>query len=260
MQCEEARDLFGAYRDDELSPEERRAVARHLEECRTCGTMLADDERIARSLRQLGRSPAPPHLSSRIVASIERIGATSPPSTGSESNSRPIARDLGGMARYAASLAAACVLSVLATWWLMTVARQDAVIERDVASAHIRSLMQDAQTQVASSDQHTVRPWFAGRADFAPDVKDLTPAGFSLIGGRLDYVADRRVVATVYTRRQHVISVFMWQSSTAAKAIGAPHLTMRNGYNVMGWSRDGITYWAVSDLNAEELREMQRLL
>lgn len=260
MQCDEAHDLLGAYRDKELSPEERRAVARHLEGCRTCSTALADDERIARSLRQLGRSPAPPHLAARIIAGIERSGSTSLASIGSQSKPRTRARDLGSMARYVASLAAACVLSMLATWWLVTGSRQDADIERDVASAHIRSLIQDAQIQVASSDQHTVRPWFAGRADFSPDVKDLSPAGFSLIGGRLDYVADRRVVATVYTRRQHVISVFMWPSSTAVKAIMAPHLTMRNGYNVLGWSRDGTAYWAVSDLNAEELRVMQRLL
>ena len=163
------------------------------------------------------------------------------------------------VARNVAALAACCVLSVLATWWVMTSASQGIDrIARDVAAAHIRSLLQDSPVQVASSDQHTVRPWFAGRADFAPDVKDLAQDGFPLIGGRLDYIAERRVAAAVYKRRLHVINVFMWPSTATADS--APQIDTRNGYNLLSWSRNGVAYWAASDLNADELRQLQRLL
>ena len=125
-------------------------------------------------------------------------------------------------------------------------------------SAHVRSLLQDTPVQIASSDRHTVKPWFTGRVDFAPDVKDLAAEGFPLVGARLDYVDGRRVGALVYKRRLHTINVFMWPS--ASREDTAPRLVVRNGYNALTWSRNGITQWAISDLNAGELRELQSLL
>jgi anti-sigma factor RsiW len=134
----------------------------------------------------------------------------------------------------------------------------DGRMEHDIVNAHIRSLLQDSPVQVASSDQHTVQPWFAGRTDFAPAVKDLAAEGFPLLGGRLDYVADRRVGVIVYKRRLHVINVFMWPAGPANGS--DPQAAVRNGYNLLSWTRNGVSYRAVSDLSSDELRTlMQRL-
>jgi anti-sigma factor RsiW len=181
--------------------------------------------------------------------------AAPPPSWLTRALVRPSVRTF---VKTASALAAACLVSVLSTWWVMDHANRTTLFEREVLNAHLRSLLQDSPVQVASSDQHTVRPWFAGRADFAPAVKNLAAEGFSLVGGRLDYVADRRVSALVYKRRLHVINVFLWPSGATADS--AARISIRNGYNLVSWSQNGVTYWAVSDLNAEELRALQGLL
>ena len=157
-----------------------------------------------------------------------------------------------------AATAAACLVTALITWG--TVARWNAgeIVEREIVSAHVRSLLQETPIQVASSDAHTVKPWFNGRVDFAPDVKDLTAEGFPLIGGRLDYIGERRVSAIVYRRRQHVVNVFMWPAGQSTSP--APRPVVQRGYNLQSWSRSGVTYWAISDLNAGELSQLQSLL
>lgn len=161
-------------------------------------------------------------------------------------------------AQRAAALAAVCILSVSATWWTLDTQNRNGMVERDILNAHLRSLLQDSPVQVVSSDQHTVQPWFAGRTDFAPEIKDLAPAGFPLLGGRLDYVADRRVGVVVYKRRLHIINVFMWPAPTNADR--SPQATMLKGYNLLSWSRNGVSYRAVSDLNIDELRMLGREL
>jgi anti-sigma factor RsiW len=133
-----------------------------------------------------------------------------------------------------------------------------AALEHDVLSAHVRALLQESPVQVAASDQHAVKPWFAGRVDFAPEVKDLTGEGFPLVGGRLDYIGGRRVGALVYKRRLHTIDVFMWPEKGGDEA--SPRLVTLQGYNVLTWHRKDLTFWAISDLNAGELRELQSLL
>jgi anti-sigma factor RsiW len=158
--------------------------------------------------------------------------------------------------RQVAVVLLACVVSASATWWHMQAidARQD--ITRDVLAAHVRSLLQDKTVQVASDNTHNVKPWFAGRIEFTPVVKDLSAEGYQLVGGRLDYVAGRRVAALVYRKRQHQIDVFIWPSGNEA----APKIDTAEGYNVASWSRGGMAFWAISDLNAGELRELPSLL
>jgi anti-sigma factor RsiW len=264
MQCDQARDLLGAYQDEELSREERRGVSLHLETCRACSAQLADNQRISRLVWRHGKTPAPAELAVRIGKALDRAEIETPlaPSKAAE-RIAPVRTPFGAIharsfARRAAALAAVCLVSVLATWHVMDLANRTDGIAREVLNAHLRSLLQDSPVQVATSDQHTVRPWFAGRTDYAPPVKDLAADGFALVGGRLDYVADRRVSALVYKRRLHVINVFMWASPSTADA--APIVTTRNGYSLLAWSQNGATYWAVSDLNLEELRALQRLL
>jgi anti-sigma factor RsiW len=110
---------------------------------------------------------------------------------------------------------------------------------------------------VPSSDQHTVKPWFNGKLSFSPDVKDFSNQGFRLVGGRIEYIADRPVAALVYQRRQHFINLFTWPSPPAPQN-GYGELK-RSGYNIMSWTKDGMTCWAVSDLQAGELEQFAEL-
>jgi anti-sigma factor RsiW len=111
-------------------------------------------------------------------------------------------------------------------------------------------------TDVPSSDQHTVKPWFDGKLDFAPPVKDLRDSGYPLVGGRLDYVSSRPVAALVYSRQKHLINLFVWPASTGA---ASPSATVQNGYHLIHWANRGMTFWAVSDLNEKELLDFASL-
>jgi anti-sigma factor RsiW len=126
-------------------------------------------------------------------------------------------------------------------------------IARDVVTSHVRSLLAEHLTDVASSDRHTVKPWFAGKLDFAPVVVDLSAEGFPLVGGRLDYLEHRTVAALVYGRRKHVINLFIWPSEYGD--IGALQSATTQGFQIARWNEAGTAYWAISDLNSSELRQ-----
>jgi anti-sigma factor RsiW len=261
MQCERVRELLSPYLDGELSAEERRQVAVHLEECHSCSAQLSDFRRIGQTLAEAGREPAPKALAARVRGNLARAAHAEPPPTAALIPKPPSAGAVAlrrGLLRQAAVIAAACVLSALATWLATSSLGQQHRLEQDVLAAHVRSLLQDSPIQVASSDAHTVKPWFAGRIDFSPEVKDLASEGFPLVGGRLDYVGGRRVGAVVYKRRLHIVNVFMWPSASLGDV--APLLVTRNGYNLLTWRRGGVDYWAVSDLNAGDLAQLQALL
>jgi anti-sigma factor RsiW len=131
-------------------------------------------------------------------------------------------------------------------------------LQHDVLAAHMRALLQENPTQVASADTHWIKPWFSGRVDFSPSVSDLSPAGFLLLGARLDYVGDRRVGVLVYRRQHHTIDVFVWPNPAGTP--GAARVVVRQGYTLVTWMRDGLRYSAISDLDAAELKTLQRLL
>jgi anti-sigma factor RsiW len=130
-------------------------------------------------------------------------------------------------------------------------------LAQNIVSSHVRSLIGTHLIDVPSSDQHSVKPWFNGKLDFAPDVKDLAAQGFPLIGGRIDYMANQPVAALIYKRRQHVINLFVWPSTSSVNS--SEELTRKGGYNLIHWDKAGMNYWAVSDLNLSELRQFRTL-
>ena len=158
-----------------------------------------------------------------------------------------------------APLAAAAALVLLAAGWLVGRNGRNAEAElADVVSAHLRSLAPGRLTDVASTDQHTVKPWFAGKLAFSPLVSDQVSQGFPLVGGRVDFVAGQPAAALVYTRRQHVINVF--ELPAEAPLLPLPRTLERRGYHAIRWSSGGLMFWAVSDLNVSELEQLAGFL
>ena len=159
---------------------------------------------------------------------------------------------------FAASVLIAAFIGSGTTLWLAGPS-QDELLPREVIASHVRAQMVASRlTDVASSDAHTVKPWFNGKLDFAPPVLDLTTQGFPLVGGRLDYLTNRPVAALVYRHQQHLIHLFVWPAVDRSNA--APHSLARQGYQIVVWSDAAMHYWAISDLNAEALKSFSRLL
>ena len=153
--------------------------------------------------------------------------------------------------------AVCAVLFFAAALFQTTQVTRNAIVDQVIGN-HVRSLLATHLVDVASSDQHTVKPWFDGKIDFAPPVRDLSTDSFPLIGGRLDYLDGKTVVALVYQRNKHPINLFV--SPASANRDTAPQLITRRGYSLFHWTRHDMEYWAVSDLNQTELRQFADLL
>lgn len=257
MHCERARELLSPYLDAELPAEQQRSMAAHVEGCEACARLAADCRRVGRIIAEGAREPLPATLVPRVRSALAQAAGAGSDGT----QLLPARLGIGWMLsrpglRQAAALAAVCLLTALATWWIVSASTGRDRLAQEIASAHIRSLLQERQTDVASSDMHTVKPWFAGRIDFSPEVR--TGEGLALQGGRVDYIDGRRVAVLVYKRRQHTISVFLWPSPSADAT--PPRSMAQKGYNLLTWSHNGLTRWVITDLNAEELRQLQALL
>jgi anti-sigma factor RsiW len=242
--------LLHGHLDGELDAANSLQFEEHLRTCPTCAGEYQRLLELRATLRQGGlRYRAPDALRTRILGALEPA-STAPPAT---TTTRWWQRLWQGqrlglpVAAFAAGLAVALV-----------VPRQSVDLEQELVSEHVRSLMANHITDVTTSDQHTVKPWFDGRLDFAPPVVDLANEGFALTGGRLDYIAGRAVAALVYKRREHVINLFIWpaeRNGLTAKRTGS---SVNNGYNTLHWSGSAMSFWAISDLNAVELQEFMR--
>jgi anti-sigma factor RsiW len=250
MDSRTARELADAYLDGELAPAARDEFARHLRDHPADRAHVEERARVNAALRgALDRPRAPDDLA-------RRIGAALAPD--SFAHGRPRAGWYRPLV-LAASFASVALVSSLLTWRMLPPDGAPALTVADRAiDGHLRALVSQHLTDVASSDQHTVRPWFNGRIDLAPPVRDLTAAGFPLVGGRVDYLDGRPAAALVYRHRQHVVSLFV-AALDPARPPAAGELR-RQGYQALGWTRDGFAFWAVSDLNFEDLRKLRDVL
>ena len=161
-------------------------------------------------------------------------------------------------ARMAASAAVLVLAAAALTWFLGASGRAMEAELNGVLDAHLRSLVPGHLVDVASTDQHTVKPWFAGKVDFSPPVTDFAAQGFPLVGGRVDVVGGRSVAALVYSRRSHLINVFV--RPLAGSGGWRTDATNRQGINIMGWSANGMHFWILSDVNAQDLSQLRSLL
>jgi len=239
MTCEEAEVLLHALIDGELDAGHTREVEAHVAGCARCAARLA-------AYRDLQQALAGGRLRHAAPASLRTSIERTLPKPAPRASRRAVLK--GFFAGGALSAAAAASIAFI-------VLRQDrdGRILGEAISAHLRSLQAEHLTDVVSSDRHTVKPWFNGKLDLAPPVIDLTAQGFTLIGGRLDYIDGKPVAAIVYRRRVHVINLFVGQDLGAA--VPARRLETVQGFNILRWSEQGMNLLAVSDLGREELEE-----
>jgi anti-sigma factor RsiW len=249
MICLESRELIHAYLDGELDLVRSLDVERHLPTCQACSRM-ARNQQALRSAITTGSFyyQAPADLHQRVRSAVRQVSRT---------EKKPWLVSWRWLSAGVSLVAVAILILALTPTWMRQPA--DDVMTKEVVSAHVRSLMADHIFDVASSDRHTVKPWFNGRLDFSPPVTDLTQQGFALIGGRLDYLDNRPVAALVYRRQQHIINLFIWPSAEALRNAALKGATQQ-GYHLFRWTASGMTYWAVSDLNGGELKEFVGLV
>jgi mycothiol system anti-sigma-R factor len=269
VNCQEITELVDGYLDGELDPVTGQKIEQHLRACHKCEQAYEAHTALAHAIgRGAPYYKAPAELRQRVQSSLrDAIGAKAGRGTGRESHMlgtgpraqrRPLVPEIPWNWL---GLAAAIILAAIVGSNLLPRLRQpttDQFLATQLIASHVRSLMANHLTDVASSDQHTVKPWLDTKLDFAAPVVDLSGEGFPLIGGRLDYLDNHPVAALVYQRRKHFINLFVWpaipDASKAQKAI------TRQGYNLLHWTDADFNYWAVSDVNASDLQTFKQLV
>jgi anti-sigma factor RsiW len=248
MDCKQAQKLIDGYVDGELDVIRNLDIERHLQECALCSQGYKNHQALRNGIKAgLPYFKAPEELQRRLQLSVRKAAKA-------EAAARVLRWPWLSIA---APLAAAAIV-VLALVPLLKGPSADDLLGREVLAGHVRSLMANHLSDVASSDQHTVKPWFNGKLDFSPPVEDLAQQGFPLVGGRLDYLNNRPVAALVYHRQKHFINLFIWPTTESSDS-GVKKET-RQGYHLFHWTRSGMTYWAVSDVEESQLQEFVRQL
>jgi anti-sigma factor RsiW len=269
MNCEQATDLMDGYLDGELDPVTSQAIEQHLRDCRNCEQKYMANRALVNAIGSaMPYYRAPAELREGIRSSLQEKIAERP-ARNVAAYARPVIAEkqpewrtiLFGTPWNSLGLAAAIIFAAIIAWNLLPgLQRPDAeqFLATQLIASHVRSLMANHLADVASSDQHTVKPWLDAKLDFAPPVVDLTSAGFPLIGGRLDYLDNRPVAALIYQRRKHFINLFVWPASDASRRTSAKEIS-RQGYHLLHWIEGDFNYWAVSDVNKEDLQNFQHL-
>jgi len=248
VRCTEARTLIESYVDGELDLVRNVEVEHHLGDCPACTSMYRDALDLRSRIREeVSYFRASPDLQQRVRA------LTRQKITEKRRSSVPIWI-------WSGAVAAVMLLAVITAGLVRREAEssRDQVITQEIVADHVRSLMANHLTDVTSTGQHTVKPWFHGKLDFAPPVNDFAVEGFPLIGGRLDYLDGHPVAALVYQRRLHPINLFVWIAPQKYAEKASPQT--RQGYNILIWARDGMTYCAISDVAADEMQTFAALL
>lgn len=248
MACKDIQQNIEAYLDGELTLSDRRDFEEHLTDCHNCQASLDN-------LRQLN-------------ASIKKIGYVNRPA-GLRRNIKHGLRDLSGedspgfgwthLLGFGGASAAVTSITVWALMSFMFTTPLQVRLTDELVSAHVRSMMANHMTDIASSDRHTVKPWFNGKLDFSPGVKDFRDEGYPLVGGRLDYLQKQIVAALIYRRRAHIINLFIRKGQAPAPTSATP-LIQQQGYQLVSWHSQGLHYTLVSDLNPGELQAFAQLL
>ena len=268
MNCEQAIKLIDGYLDGELDPIASQAIEQHLRECHNCDQAYKTHGSL---IRAIGNATpyfkASAELRERIQSSLRKETTGDPVRNGvrgaqvlfhkREREPRSILSEtpwnwLG--------LAAALIFAAIIIFNVVPRLQRpgaDQFLVTQLIASHVRSLMANHLTDVASSDQHTVKPWLDAKLDFAPPVIDLSSEGFPLVGGRLDYLDNRPVAALIYQRRKHFINLFVWP--TGADTARSTKAMTREGYQLLHWKDSDFNYWAVSDVNEKELQEFKQL-
>jgi anti-sigma factor RsiW len=256
VSCELTQRYVPGYLDGELDLVRTIEMEAHLKGCPACAQEMESLKALRAGLQHNSLAyAAPAALRQRIQSSLR------------EEPSRTDVRE--GKTGWWPSLniwqlagAFALLALISVTGWQLTARLRapssDQRIAAEVFASHVRSLEANHLMDVASTDQHTVKPWFDGKLDFSPPVEDLASDGFPLVGGRLDYLEGREVAALIYQRRKHFINVFVWPDPSGTSSTQT--IESRQGYNMMKWSRSGFQFWAVSDVAAPDLAEFVRLL
>ncbi len=243
MDCEQAKILIDAYIDNELDIANSMQVEQHIRTCQSCSSAYKNYLVIQSALKDESMFfTPPPDLKAKITASIK---STEKKQTGFKTSI------LGW--RGAAAVFAVAAVILLIVILFRTPASQEEQVTEQIVNNHMRSLMPNHLTDVQNSDQHTVKPWFNGKLDFSPPVADLSTQGFTLIGGRIDFISGQPVAAIVYQRKSHYINLFFWFSDNKEDVTKKASVT--RGYNVIRWVKGNRNYWAVSDINLTELDE-----
>ncbi|GGF39938.1 membrane protein [Aliidongia dinghuensis] len=278
MSCEDKCLLVDLALDGELDAAGIADFERHLQTCADCAVAFARNKALRTALRaQLPRYRAPSGLVQRIREAlpdpaepptlveplverpVERLAEPEPALVPASDPTKVVslpARTRGRLAMALAGLGGA-LAAALATAWIMHVTPEDRMTQA-VVESHVRSLMSGHLLDVASDDPKTIRPWFTGRLDVAPPVKDLSADGFELVGARLDYVDNKRAAALIYRHHDRIVTLYVF--STPSAPTFSSDAVVHQGYAVCHWSRRGITDWVVSDLDPEELERFEDLV
>lgn len=260
MDCKQTLQLLPAHLDRELGLPESLDIEQHLQVCASCQKELVVQNALRAALRKnADYFEAPGHLESRIRAALPLEH---------ERSAKPEKSARGPFGTWnwlnaGLTFATVAALALSASLYL-TVPTPNELLAEEVIASHVRSLMVSHLADVASSDRHTVKPWFNGKLDFSPTVNDLTAQGFPLVGGRLDYLDRRPVAALVYRHRQHLINVYSWPAGSDGSTVGGRKPAVKtlssHGYQLMNWAEGGMIYWVISDLEPRELMTLTDIL